>query len=141
MTPERFDIYDDQQNWIGTELRSVVHAKGYWHRSFHCWIVRDDAHQRMVLFSVAVILRIPSRVVTTLQQRDISLRVSSLRRQVVNWRKNWAYMLHLNPCLTCSLPAAAARRGSRCTIYGPGIQLGIRPMSQPATRGLHPAGQ
>ncbi|PAF29255.1 NUDIX domain-containing protein [Paenibacillus sp. 7516] len=50
MTPERFDIYDDQQNWIGTELRSVVHAKGYWHRSFHCWIVRDDGHQRMVLF-------------------------------------------------------------------------------------------
>ncbi|WP_127539228.1 NUDIX hydrolase [Paenibacillus illinoisensis] len=50
MTPERFDIYDDQQNWIGTELRSVVHAKGYWHRSFHCWIVRDDSHQRMVLF-------------------------------------------------------------------------------------------
>ncbi|MGC5775272.1 NUDIX hydrolase [Paenibacillus pabuli] len=50
MTPERFDIYDDQQNWIGTELRSVVHAKGYWHRSFHCWIVRDEGEQRLVLF-------------------------------------------------------------------------------------------
>ncbi|MGV2885641.1 NUDIX hydrolase [Paenibacillus taichungensis] len=50
MTPERFDIYDDQQNWIGTELRSVVHAKGFWHCSFHCWIVRDEGSQRMVLF-------------------------------------------------------------------------------------------
>ncbi|MFC9711506.1 NUDIX domain-containing protein [Paenibacillus sp. NPDC056933] len=50
MTPERFDIYDHQQNWIGTELRSVVHAKGFWHRSFHCWIVRDEGEQRLVLF-------------------------------------------------------------------------------------------
>ncbi|MFS0873230.1 NUDIX hydrolase [Paenibacillus xylanilyticus] len=50
MTQERFDIYDDQQQWLGTELRSEVHAKGYWHRSFHCWIVRDDRDQRMVLF-------------------------------------------------------------------------------------------
>ncbi|MFB8376987.1 NUDIX hydrolase [Paenibacillus taichungensis] len=50
MTPERFDIYDDQQNWIGTELRSVVHAKGFWHCSFHCWIVRDEGSQRLVLF-------------------------------------------------------------------------------------------
>lgn len=50
MTPERFDIYDDQQHWIGTELRSVVHAKGFWHRSFHCWIVRDEGSQRWVLF-------------------------------------------------------------------------------------------
>ena len=50
MTPERFDIYDNQQNWIGTELRSEVHAKGYWHRSFHCWIVRDEGEQRLVLF-------------------------------------------------------------------------------------------
>ncbi|WP_405171495.1 NUDIX domain-containing protein [Paenibacillus sp. FSL H8-0280] len=50
MTPERFDIYDEQQNWIGTSLRSEVHAKGYWHRSFHCWIVRDKDEQRQVLF-------------------------------------------------------------------------------------------
>ncbi|WP_458463776.1 NUDIX hydrolase [Paenibacillus sp.] len=50
MTPERFDIYDDQQHWIGTAQRSEVHAKGYWHRSFHCWIVRDEGEQRLVLF-------------------------------------------------------------------------------------------
>lgn len=50
MTSERFDIYDDQQHWIGTALRSEVHAKGYWHRSFHCWIVRDEGEQRLVLF-------------------------------------------------------------------------------------------
>lgn len=50
MTPERFDIYDDQQQWIGTAPRNEVHAKGYWHRSFHCWIVRDEGDKRMVLF-------------------------------------------------------------------------------------------
>ncbi|WP_339258655.1 NUDIX domain-containing protein [Paenibacillus sp. FSL R5-0713] len=50
MSPERFDIYDDQQHWIGTAPRSEVHAKGYWHRSFHCWIVRDEGEQRQVLF-------------------------------------------------------------------------------------------
>lgn len=50
MTPERFDIYDDQQQWIGTAPRNEVHAKGYWHRSFHCWIVRDEGNKRMVLF-------------------------------------------------------------------------------------------
>ncbi|MCM3135223.1 NUDIX domain-containing protein [Paenibacillus polysaccharolyticus] len=50
MTPERFDIYDDQQKWIGTAPRTEVHAKGYWHRSFHCWIVRDEGNRRMVLF-------------------------------------------------------------------------------------------
>ncbi|MGO4530081.1 NUDIX domain-containing protein [Paenibacillus sp. 2TAF8] len=50
MTPERFDIYDDQQQWLGTAPRNEVHAKGYWHRSFHCWIVRDEGSKRMVLF-------------------------------------------------------------------------------------------
>ncbi|WP_434748201.1 NUDIX hydrolase [Paenibacillus amylolyticus] len=50
MTPERFDIYDDQQKWIGTAPRNEVHAKGYWHRSFHCWIVRDEGDKRLVLF-------------------------------------------------------------------------------------------
>lgn len=50
MTPERFDIYDDEQQWIGTAPRTEVHAKGYWHRSFHCWIVRDEGNKRMVLF-------------------------------------------------------------------------------------------
>lgn len=50
MTPERFDIYDESQNWIGTAPRHEVHAQGYWHRSFHCWLVRDEGKQRMVLF-------------------------------------------------------------------------------------------
>ncbi|WP_427181630.1 NUDIX hydrolase [Paenibacillus sp. TC-CSREp1] len=50
MTQERFDIYDNQQQWIGTAPRSEVHARGYWHRSFHCWIVRDEGNTRMVLF-------------------------------------------------------------------------------------------
>jgi len=40
---ESFDIYDEAMNPIGQALRSEVHAKGYWHRTFHCWLVRRDA--------------------------------------------------------------------------------------------------
>lgn len=94
MTPERFDIYDDQQNWIGTSLRSEVHAKGYWHRSFHCWIVRDKDEQRQVLFSGGVILRIPFPDVMTLQQQVISPQVNNCKTPVVSWRKNWVFILH-----------------------------------------------
>lgn len=39
---ELFDIYDEAMNPIGQAPRSEVHAKGYWHRTFHCWLVRLD---------------------------------------------------------------------------------------------------
>jgi len=39
---EWFDIYDEAMNPIGQAPRSEVHAKGYWHRAFHCWLVRLD---------------------------------------------------------------------------------------------------
>ena len=35
---ERFDIYDDNMRPIGVAPRSEAHARGYWHRSFHCWL-------------------------------------------------------------------------------------------------------
>lgn len=38
--PEYLDVYDEQGNRTGTALRSEVHARGLWHQTFHCWLVR-----------------------------------------------------------------------------------------------------
>lgn len=39
MKHERFDIFDERMNLIGTATREETHRKGYWHQTFHCWIV------------------------------------------------------------------------------------------------------
>ncbi|MCY9593897.1 NUDIX domain-containing protein [Paenibacillus chitinolyticus] len=57
MTPEMFDIYDEDANRIGTASREEVHTAGYWHQTFHCWLVRPEGNRRMVLFQ----LRSPSK--------------------------------------------------------------------------------
>lgn len=35
---EKLDIYDEKGNFIGTEERNVVHEKGLWHKTVHCWL-------------------------------------------------------------------------------------------------------
>ncbi|WP_240041019.1 NUDIX hydrolase [Paenibacillus ginsengarvi] len=48
---ERFDIFDGAMNRIGTATRAETHAKGYWHQTFHCWIVTRGEHgQPQLLF-------------------------------------------------------------------------------------------
>ncbi|MDR2099121.1 MAG: NUDIX domain-containing protein [Rickettsiales bacterium] len=37
------DIYDENGNHIGVEDRKIVHAKGLWHRTVHCWLVRGTS--------------------------------------------------------------------------------------------------
>ncbi|WP_274648838.1 NUDIX hydrolase [Paenibacillus humicola] len=49
---EHFDIYDEAGRRIGDAPRSEVHARGYWHRSFHCWLIRRDGDRRLVLFQL-----------------------------------------------------------------------------------------
>jgi len=39
---EIFDIYDEQGRPIGTAERSETHAKGYWHKTVHCWLARKE---------------------------------------------------------------------------------------------------
>ena len=51
---EQFDIYNEDGKWIGTAPRSEVHAKGYWHKSFHCWLIRDTEEGRKLLFQKRV---------------------------------------------------------------------------------------
>lgn len=35
---EKLDIYDEYMNFIGTENREIVHEKGLWHKTVHCWL-------------------------------------------------------------------------------------------------------
>ncbi|WP_276358447.1 NUDIX hydrolase [Cohnella caldifontis] len=53
MVEEIFDIYDAEGKWVGTAPRSEVHARGHWHRTVHCWLVRrgEDGKAR-VLFQL-----------------------------------------------------------------------------------------
>lgn len=53
-TEEQFDIYNEDGKWIGTAPRSEVHANGYWHKSFHCWLIRDTEEGRKLLFQKRV---------------------------------------------------------------------------------------
>lgn len=50
MSEELFDIYDASDRHIGTAPRSVAHAEGLWHHTFHCWLVRrgEDGGARVL---------------------------------------------------------------------------------------------
>jgi isopentenyldiphosphate isomerase len=47
---EYFDIYNENMEYIGTKLRSEVHEKGYWHKSFQCWFVFREDNKDYILF-------------------------------------------------------------------------------------------
>lgn len=40
---EIFDIYTKDMMKLGTASRQEVHAKGLWHQTFHCWIMKRDS--------------------------------------------------------------------------------------------------
>lgn len=41
---EYLDIYDEDKNYLGKELRSVVHEKGLWHNTVHCWLYDKEGN-------------------------------------------------------------------------------------------------
>ncbi len=41
---ELLDIYDEQGNYLGTEDRKVVHEKGLWHKTVHCWLYDKEGN-------------------------------------------------------------------------------------------------
>lgn len=47
---EILDIFDAQMKHIGTAERKEVHTKGFWHKTFHCWIVRSKNGEGSVIF-------------------------------------------------------------------------------------------
>ncbi|UII58176.1 NUDIX hydrolase (plasmid) [Cytobacillus spongiae] len=45
MENEQLAIFDDSGKRCGVATRSEVHAKGFWHETFHCWIAHHDGDQ------------------------------------------------------------------------------------------------
>lgn len=39
---ELIDIYDEKQNFLKKEMKSVAHKEGHWHRSIHAYLVNDN---------------------------------------------------------------------------------------------------
>ena len=61
---ELLDIYDENGNHIGVEDRNIVHQNGIWHKTIHCWIVKD---RKNILFQKrsANLLDNPNKLYTT----------------------------------------------------------------------------
>lgn len=38
---ERLKVFDEHYRHIGEETRDIVHEKGLWHETFHCWLVDE----------------------------------------------------------------------------------------------------
>ena len=49
---ELFDIYDDNDVWIGTAERSEAHRLGLWHHTVHCWLVRREEREGRIVAKV-----------------------------------------------------------------------------------------
>lgn len=47
---EYVDIFNDNMEHIGVVSRDEAHARGYWHRTFHCWLIRRENGKAYVLF-------------------------------------------------------------------------------------------
>lgn len=41
---EFLDIYDTNGQFIGKEDRKIVHQKGLWHKTVHCWLYDDNGN-------------------------------------------------------------------------------------------------
>lgn len=45
MADHLIDIYNENYELIGTELKSIAHEKGYWHQVFTCVIINSISNK------------------------------------------------------------------------------------------------
>ncbi|GAC1369457.1 MAG: NUDIX domain-containing protein [Ktedonobacteraceae bacterium] len=50
METEKLAIFDEDMHSMGVETRQEVHARGYWHQTFHCWFLQRDGDTTYLLF-------------------------------------------------------------------------------------------
>lgn len=41
---EYLDIYDENGNHLGIKNRKIVHQKGLWHKTIHCWLYDSEGN-------------------------------------------------------------------------------------------------
>lgn len=49
---EIFDIFTEDHKSIGTATRSEAHKKGFWHQTFHCWVVHETMGESKLLLQL-----------------------------------------------------------------------------------------
>jgi isopentenyldiphosphate isomerase len=48
---EKLAIFDEEYNRVGERTRTEVHALGFWHETFHCWLAHfDDAESKIYIY-------------------------------------------------------------------------------------------
>lgn len=52
MSIEMIKIYDEQKNPLGITSRDIVHQKGYWHDTFHCWFLKNENNIDYIYFQL-----------------------------------------------------------------------------------------
>ncbi|MBX0358467.1 NUDIX hydrolase [Halobacillus sp. Nhm2S1] len=52
MNTEMLKVFNKEKEQMGVASRDVVHAKGLWHETFHCWFLSQEANQYYIHFQL-----------------------------------------------------------------------------------------
>ncbi|WP_417900360.1 NUDIX domain-containing protein [Bacillus haimaensis] len=52
MESEKLRVFDESGNCVGVETREEVHKKGYWHETFHFWLVSREEGGEYIYFQL-----------------------------------------------------------------------------------------
>lgn len=52
METERLNIFNENQQHIGTATRQDAHHYGYWHETFHCWFIGKENDRWQLYFQI-----------------------------------------------------------------------------------------
>lgn len=52
MESELLKVFDEHMNEVGVAPRIEVHKSGYWHETFHCWLVSSQENKTFIYFQL-----------------------------------------------------------------------------------------